>query len=101
VFVPAFSAATTGVGPGDAGVASAVANTAQQVGASLGTALLNSLATAATVTYLATHPHLPGPAALVHGYNVAAAWAAGILAFAALMVAVIINAPRPQQRRAQ
>jgi EmrB/QacA subfamily drug resistance transporter len=101
VFVPAFSVATTGVSPRDAGVASAVANTAQQVGASLGTALLNSLAAAATVTYLASHAHPQGPAALVHGYSVAAAWAAGILAFAALMVAALINAPRPQQRRAR
>jgi hypothetical protein len=101
VFAPAFSAATTGVGPRDAGVASAVANTAQQVGASVGTALLNSLAAAASVAYLATHPHLGGPVALVHGYSVAAAWAAGILAFAALMVAALINAPWPQQRHAQ
>ena len=45
--------------------------------------------------------HTGGPAALVHGYSVAAAWAAGILAFAGLMVAALINAPRLQQRHAQ
>src|SRR5215469_3196295 len=48
VFVPAFSTATLGVGQRDAGVASAVAGTAQQVGASVGTALLNTAAASAT-----------------------------------------------------
>ncbi|HEX2647650.1 MAG TPA: MFS transporter, partial [Candidatus Dormibacteraeota bacterium] len=40
--VPAFSTATFGVDPRQAGVASAIVNTTQQVGASLGTALLNT-----------------------------------------------------------
>jgi hypothetical protein len=48
VMVPASSLATSGVDLRDAGVAAATLNTAQQVGASLGTALLNTLATSAS-----------------------------------------------------
>lgn len=44
VFVPAFNAATYGIDPRDAGIAGAAVNTAQQVGASLGVALLSSIA---------------------------------------------------------
>jgi EmrB/QacA subfamily drug resistance transporter len=97
VFVPAFSTATSGVGPREAGVASAVANSAQQIGASLGTALLNTIAGAATVSYLAAHAR-GGPqpaAALVHGYTTAAGWAAGILVAAALVVGLLVNAGPP------
>jgi hypothetical protein len=94
VFVPAFSTATTGVHAAEAGVASAVANTAQQIGASLGTALLNTVAASATAAYLADRHHTE-VAALVHGYATAAGWAAVILLAAAVMVAVLVNAGRP------
>src|SRR5215472_552343 len=59
VFVPAFSTGTLGVGQRDAGVASAVAGTAQQVGASVGTALLNTTAASATAAYVAAHHFAP------------------------------------------
>lgn len=102
VFVPAFSTATAGVDPRDAGVASAVANTAQQMGASLGTALLNTVAATATTAYLAAHALASGPrsagllrAGLVHGYAIAAGWAAAILVAAALMVGILVRANRP------
>jgi EmrB/QacA subfamily drug resistance transporter len=75
VFVPAVNTATYGVDPRDAGVASATVNTAQQVGGSLGTALLNTIA------------------GTVHGYNVGNAVGAGILAFAGILALVLINAP--------
>ena len=52
--------ATLGVGPGAAGIASALASMSQQIGASLGTALLNTVATAATAAYLAARRGLPG-----------------------------------------
>ncbi|HKF75380.1 MAG TPA: MFS transporter [Candidatus Dormibacteraeota bacterium] len=97
VMVPAFSTATLGVDPGEAGVASAIVNAAQQVGGSTGTALLNTIAAGATAGYLATHD--PGPAvralALVHGYSVAAGAGTAILAAAALVAAILINAGRP------
>jgi EmrB/QacA subfamily drug resistance transporter len=101
VFVPAFSTATAGVGPRDAGVASAVANSAQQVGASLGTALLNTIAAGATASYLASHVHGGSQAAaLVHGYTTAASFAAGILLVAAVVVGLLVNASPPQQHEA-
>jgi EmrB/QacA subfamily drug resistance transporter len=90
VFVPAFSTATTGVDRREAGVASAVANTAQQMGASLGTALLNTIAAAATAAYLGSHHGIR--AGLVHGYATAAGWAAVVLVVAAIIVGLLVNA---------
>jgi MFS family permease len=96
VFVPAFSTATTGVTPREAGVASAVANTAQQIGASLGTALLNTIAATATASFVATHLRAGRMTALVHGYAAAAGWAALVLLTAAVLVALLVNAGRPE-----
>jgi hypothetical protein len=97
VFVPAFSLATAGVSPQEAGVASAVANTAQQIGASLGTALLNTVAAAAATTFLAAHApaRLSPTIALVHGYRTAAGVAALVLAGAALAAGAVVKA-RPE-----
>jgi EmrB/QacA subfamily drug resistance transporter len=97
VMVPAFSTATQGVHPREAGVASATVNTAQQVGGSLGTALLNSIAAGATAGYVAAHsPSLLEPVrALVHGYSVATEWGTGILLLGALAAAVLIDRGRP------
>lgn len=96
VFVPAFNVATQRVDRRDAGVASAVVNTSQQVGGSVGTALLNTIAASATAGYLASHARGPlaGHLALVHGYSVATAVAASILATAAVFAAVLMNAGR-------
>jgi len=95
VMVPAFSTATQGVDPREAGVASATVNTAQQVGGSLGTALLNTVAASATAGYLATHALGQRAEALVHGYSVATEWGTAILVLGAVAAAVLINAPRP------
>ena len=82
---------TFGVAPSDAGVASATLNVGQQLGGSIGTALLNTIATSAAASYL-TGLHL-NPAVLatargklflaaaqVHGYTTAFWWTAGIFA---------------------
>jgi EmrB/QacA subfamily drug resistance transporter len=69
VFVTVNSTALVGVKAADAGVASALINSTQQVGGSIGTALLNTVATTATVSYVKAHG--AGPAAAVHGYSVA------------------------------
>ena len=53
--VPCISTATQNAEPKDVGVTSAMTNTSQQIGASIGTALLNTIAAAATATYLASH----------------------------------------------
>lgn len=100
VFVPAFSTATARVVPRDAGVASAMVNTAQQIGASLGTALLNTVVAGTTASYLAVHvggrpARAHAAAALVHGYATAAGWAAVILLAAALAAGLLITAPVP------
>jgi EmrB/QacA subfamily drug resistance transporter len=89
VFVPLNSTALMGVQPRDAGVASAMVNTTQQIGGSLGTALLNTIAASATTSYLVVHGE--GVAAmasgLVHGYTTAFA-VSGLLLAAAAVAAV-------------
>jgi EmrB/QacA subfamily drug resistance transporter len=89
VFVPAMNAATQRVDPRDGGIAAAVVNTSQQFGGSLGVAVLNTVATTATVGYLHAHARTE---ALIHGYAVAAAWAAAILLAGAVAAAVLITA---------
>jgi MFS family permease len=98
VFSPAISLATSRVEPRDAGVVAAVVSTCQQIGGSLGVAVLNTVAATAVAGYLAAHPasataHVT---ALVHGYTTAATWAAALFAAAAVLAAVLINAPRPE-----
>jgi EmrB/QacA subfamily drug resistance transporter len=82
IFAPAMNTATFGVAPQDAGVASALVNTMQQVGGSLGTALLSTLAaTAASSHAQARQPSADVLAhAAVHGYTVAFWVSAGIFA---------------------
>jgi EmrB/QacA subfamily drug resistance transporter len=86
------STALTKVREQDAGVASAMVNTTQQVGASLGAALLNTIAATATATYIASHGPRLAPSAVVHGFTVAFAVGAAIVAAGAIASAVLINA---------
>ncbi|GAA4094752.1 MULTISPECIES: MFS transporter [Streptomyces] len=101
-FMPAMSLATIGVEPRDAGVASAMVNTSQQVGGAIGTALLNTIAASATTAYVtghmalgATNPELLKLQAMVHGFTAAIWWAVGILAAAAVIAVTLINTGRP------
>ena len=95
-FVPLGNVGLVGVGEHDAGAASAVINASQQVGGSLGTALLNTVATTATTAYLGSH--VPGPLtrvqSLVHGYVVGFLWGAALIAAAVLTVVVFIRSGR-------
>ncbi|RKT15915.1 EmrB/QacA subfamily drug resistance transporter [Streptomyces sp. 1114.5] len=94
VFMPSMSLATLGVAPNEAGAASATINSAQQVGGSFGTALLNTIAASATATYLSTRlASDPGVQAqgAVHGYAVATWVAMGVLIVAALVAFVMID----------
>lgn len=94
------SLATGGVAPRDSGAASATFNTAQQVGGSVGTALLNTIAASVTTRYATAHARLgadPGELrarAAVHGFNVATWWAMGALLLAALIAGTVVNADR-------
>ncbi|HEX4703584.1 MAG TPA: MFS transporter [Pseudonocardiaceae bacterium] len=93
VFVPLSNMALSGVANHDAGVASALVNTTQQVGGSLGTALLNTIFTTATAGYLTTHGiagNNPAHAA-IHGYNVAFMVSALLMAASAVVVFVFIR----------
>lgn len=93
VFIPIASTGLHAVGRQDAGVASALIVTSQQVGASLGTALLNTVAAGATTTYLISHHVVPPPlkAALTHGYTQAFLVGAGFLLLAAVVAGLLIN----------
>ena len=90
VFSTAIANATLGVEPSDSGVASATVNASQQVGGSLGVALLSTLAASATARYLAGTHRVADPAghAAVHGYAVGFD-AAGIFAVSAVVCAAL------------
>jgi len=94
VFVPLNSTALIGVAPHDAGVASAMVNTTQQVGGSLGTALLNTVAASATLSYLVARGHsaMTLAAGLVHGYTTAFTVSAGLLVAAAFATVLFVRA---------
>jgi EmrB/QacA subfamily drug resistance transporter len=97
-FVPLSSLALVGVPSGDAGAASAALNATQQVGGSLGTALLNTLATSAITAYVAANaPATPQEGqvialkAQIDGYSSAFTWAAVLILGAAVIAAVFIK----------
>ncbi len=97
-FVPLSSTALFGVANHDAGVASALLNTSQQIGGSLGTAILNTLAATVTASYIVSHGQTSGPMAVpegvVHGFSVAFMIGAVILFCAAMVVLFAVNADR-------
>ena len=86
-FIPMTIGALAGVRHSDAGIASGLINTAQQIGGAIGVAAATTVAATATSNYLTAHPGA-GPAsgaALTHGFNVAflvlaAVAAAGVIA---------------------
>jgi MFS family permease len=92
IFAPAFSAATLRVTPNEAGIASAMVNTSQQIGGSVGTSLLSTVYATAVASYLTSHPHVQGlaSAAQVHGDTTAFWWAAGVFGLGLLLALVIL-----------
>ncbi|MFF1401222.1 MFS transporter [Streptomyces sp. NPDC058287] len=88
-----FGAATAGVDARDAGAASATVNTMQQVGGSIGTALLNTLATSAAAAYVSDHA--PSKSLLaeaqLHSFTTAFWWSAGIFAFGAIVTGLLFR----------
>jgi EmrB/QacA subfamily drug resistance transporter len=101
-FVPLSNLALVGVGVHDAGAASAVLNATQQVGASIGTALLATLSVGAITNYFTdavvhgSNPADPrvGLEAQVAGYTTAFTWASVLLVIGALVAAVLIKATK-------
>ena len=100
VFTPAIAVATSGVDPRQAGVAAATANAAMQVGSSVGTAVLNTVAIGATRHYVGTPTQ-----ALVHGFTTAtgvastALLAGAVLVLAFLRPAATVTSGRPARPR--
>jgi len=99
VMAPSMNTATAGVQPADAGVASATVQTMQQVGGSIGTALLNSLAASALTSYLVGRAPtaLNQANAAIHSYTVAFTWAAAIFAAGAVICGLLLR-PGPPAR---
>ncbi|HEX3517887.1 MAG TPA: MFS transporter [Solirubrobacteraceae bacterium] len=94
VFAPAMATATGQVAAHDAGVASALVNTMQQIGGSVGTALLSTFAAAAATGFVSSHGGPSGrvlAGAAVHGYTTAFWWAAGTFAVGAVLTSVLLR----------
>src|SRR6202035_5645906 len=92
LFGPAFSTATLCVAPNEAGIASGMVNTSQQVGGSVGTSLLSTIYASAVARYLASHPHVHGlvPASAVHGDTTAFWWATGTFGLGFLLALLLL-----------
>ncbi|MFI1699827.1 MFS transporter [Streptomyces bobili] len=92
VMTTAFQGATAGVHHEDAGVASALINTGQQVGGSISTALLTTVASSAATDYLSSHK--PGALTVaqagVESYTATLAWGAGIFVVGAVLTAFLM-----------
>jgi EmrB/QacA subfamily drug resistance transporter len=97
VVATAINTATAGVMPADSGIASALVNTSQQIGGSVGTALLNTLATTATANFLVSHARDPEllANATVHGNSVAFWAGTGVFAGGAVVCGLLVRR-RPQ-----
>ena len=107
---PSMNAGTFGVAPTDAGVASATLNVGQQLGGSIGTALLNTIATSAAAAYAASHlsPAIAASpagraalqaAAAVHGYTTGFWWTAAVFTAGAIICGSLMR-PGPLARQA-
>jgi len=96
IFAPGINTATAGVRRQDSGVASALVNTVQQVGGSIGTSALSTIALTATASYLVAHHASPlAPAiAATHGYTLAFAISAGLLGLGFILAIVLLPSKR-------
>jgi len=93
-FIPNASTGLHNAGEHDAGVASAMINTSQQIGGSLGAALLNTIAISSAAAYLKGHTSLGKLApvyAQVHGFTTTFKWGAVFLFTCAVLSALMIN----------
>jgi len=89
--VPIFSTAMAAAQARDAGIVSAVVNTSQQIGGSIGVALLNTISVSAAASYVATHAGSDAAQGAVHGLSAACAWAAGMALVGAVLAPLLIT----------
>ena len=96
---PSFSTGTLGLRPADAGVGSATLNTSQQVGGSIGTALLNTLAAGAATAYLVGKVPTPDnlASAALHSYTTAFLWSSGFFVVGAVLAGLVFERGNLQQ----
>jgi len=99
IMAPAMNVGTLGVEAADAGVASATVNTSQQIGGSIGTALLNTLAASAAADYLATRQPTPDAVAhsMLHSYHTAFSWSAAFFVIGAIVCGLLLPRGVPEQ----
>jgi EmrB/QacA subfamily drug resistance transporter len=92
-FIPMTIAALMGVEHADAGVASGLLNTTQQIGGAIGLAAVSTIATTFTARYVDAHPGSSpvGAAALTHGFDIAFYVLTGVAALAVVLGAVLIE----------
>ena len=102
LFATAMNTGTYGISPRDAGVASASVNTGQQLGGSIGTSLLNTIAASATTGYIAAHIVAAGKSgkaavaevqaqSLVHGYTTVFWWVMGFFLAGAVIAGALLR----------
>lgn len=104
IFAPATSSATAAIKARDAGAASALVNTVQQIGGSVGTALLNTIAVTATTRAVRADPPavsakaaaLLGAHAVLHGYAVAYWWSAAFFGVGAVLTLILLESGVPE-----
>ncbi|MBX5443394.1 MAG: MFS transporter [Solirubrobacteraceae bacterium] len=98
IFAPNMAIGTLGVAPHDAGIASALLNVGQQVGGSMGTALLSTLSASAVTSFMAGKTPTPALAeqAAVHGFTTAFWWSAAIFVVGAIVSAALFRSGAPE-----
>jgi EmrB/QacA subfamily drug resistance transporter len=102
IFAPSIASATSGIEHRDAGAASALVNTTQQIGGSMGTALLNTIAVSVTLRFARELGHgaalqpLNVTDATLHGYAVAFWWAAGFFGIGAILTYFMLEPGVPE-----
>lgn len=100
IFAPATASATAGIKARDAGAASALVNTTQQIGGSIGVALLNTIAVQATLRAVGHHAvalsKLQETRATLHGYSIAFWWVAAMFGIGAVVTFGVIESGVPE-----
>jgi EmrB/QacA subfamily drug resistance transporter len=98
IFAPAIASATAAIERRDVGAASAMVNTIQQIGGSIGTALLNTIAVTVASRVLAHEKSATialQRSATLHGYSVAFWWSAGFFALGAVITLFMLESGTP------
>jgi hypothetical protein len=92
-FVPISIGGLTGVRQADAGIASGLINTSQQIGGAIGVAAATTIATTYTTRYVDVHAGATplGGAALTHGFGIAFYVLAGVAVFGAVIAAFMVE----------